>query len=207
MLAFLAVLTGCVITPDETTLTVVADGTLVVAWQVGASGCEAAGVTQVDVTVDGEAMGTFPCDAASASFEVRPGQRQLLLDGIDAQGAVRYGGETTVSVGSGETVNAPTVVLGALPAELTVTWFFDNGRLCGANGVEDVEVTVFEDDYVVDSLITPCDDGAATIESLVAGTYDVNLLATGGDRRFSGTETIDLGKGDAVIAEIQLSED
>lgn len=208
MLAILAGLTACVVESKDGT-TELEDGTIVVAWEVGASGCEAAGVTQVRVTVGDEADATFACADGTASFEVPPDHYDVHLDGLDAQGAVRYGGDTTVTVGAGMTVDAPTVVLSALPADLTVTWYFENGRLCSANGVEDVELTVFEDDFVVDTVTAACDDGTASLEGLVAGTYDVTLFGrdAGGVSLFSGTETVDLGKGDAVVMEIQLVED
>jgi hypothetical protein len=206
MLAILAGLTGCVVhTEPEPELE---DGTVVVAWQVGAAGCEAAGVETVEVAVGDEASGSFACADEQATLEVPPGRYDLFLDGVDAQGAIRYGGDGSVTVGSGQSVNADTVVLGALPADLTVTWYFENGRLCSANGVSEVTITVFQDDYPVDTVVAPCDEGSAALDPLVAGTYDVSLLANdGAGGAFSGTETVDLGKGDAVMVEIQLLAD
>ena len=204
MLAILVAMTGCVVKGDETPEPL-PDGTIIVAWEVGASGCEVAEVDTVQVTID-EETSSFPCLDGTATFEVPAGAYDIHLDGLDLQGATRYGGDTTVTVGADQTVNAPTAVLSALPADLTVTWFFENGRLCSANGIEEVELTVFEDDFVVDSIIAPCDDGTASLEDLVAGTYDVNLLArdSGGVAQFSGTETVDLQKGELAVMEIQL---
>ena len=197
-------MTGCVVKSEETPEPL-PDGTIIVAWEVGASGCEAAEIDTVEVTIDG-GTSSFACGDGTATFDVPAGVYDIHLDGVDLQGATRYDGDTEVTVGAGQTVNAPTTVLSALPADLTVTWFFENGRLCSANGVEEVELTVFEDDFVVDSVVAPCDDGTASLEDLVAGTYDVNLLArdAGGVAQFEGTETVDLLKGDLAVLEIQL---
>lgn len=194
---------GCVIHEPATIAT--EDGAVEVAWEVGASGCEAAGVATVEVSI-GDAIGTFPCSDGGATLEVPPGDHFVLLDGIDAQGQVRYGGEGEITVGPGEVVAVPTIVLSALPADLTVTWYFDNGRLCGQNGVELVDVRVFQDDYVVGEAEAHCDDGEATVEALVAGRYDVSVLARDGQgvATHGATEVVDLGKGDHVVVEIEL---
>ena len=201
-MSILLALVGCVVRTEEEPDV---DGSIEVGWEVGAAGCEAAGVETVTVTVD-EQTSSFACADGVGSVDVAPGQYLVTLEGLDADGHPRYGGEGSVSVGPGEVVTLPTVVLSALPASLTVTWYFENGRLCGSNGVEEVDLRVFEDDYLVDEVTAGCDDGAATIASLPAGTYDVGLYARDADGvvTFSATEVADLGKGDDVVLELQL---
>lgn len=180
-------------------------GQVEVSWQVGPSGCEASGVTEVDVEVGGVG-GTYDCGADRATLTVPAGTHILSLSGIDAGGVARYGGETPVTVIGGQTSRVPTVVLGALPAAVTASWYFDNGRLCSQNGVEQIDMTVFDEDFIEDTSVAPCDSGELTIDGLRSGVFVISLVGRDASQQitFQGETQVTLEKGDHSIVEIPL---
>jgi hypothetical protein len=199
-----ALAAGCVVQTEEV---VVGSGLVEVTWQVGASGCELSGVTDVVVEV-GPASETFACSDGGGSLEVPEGEWRVDAFGIDEDGVERYAAtDERVRVFAGETATVPTLVLGALPAALTVTWFFENGRLCGGNGVEEVDITLFDDDYIADSLTTACDDGIETLEAVTAGAYTISVLGRDaqGTARFGGDADVELFKGAGHTVEVMVS--
>jgi hypothetical protein len=182
------------------------DGTLTVSWQVGTQGCEASGVSDVEVEVDGR-LRSAACTQGELSMTVPAGDHRVSLWGIDAGGVARYEGSASASVYEGEAVTLPTVVLGGIPAAVDVTWYFENGRLCGGNGVEDVEIVVFDDDFIVTSLATTCDDGIERLGGLQSGLYTLSVLGRdeSGTIQFSGSEMVDVDKGDLAVVEVMLA--
>jgi len=183
------------------------DGSLTVSWQVGTQGCEGSGVTDIEVEV-GDMVRSAACTQGELSMTVPAGDHRVFVVGLDVDGVARYEGSTNTSVYEGEAVTLPTVVLGGIPASVDVTWYFENGRLCGGNGVEDVEIVVFENDFIVSSLATTCDDGIERLDDLQSGTYTVSVLGRddGGAIRFSGSAPIDIDKGDEGFVEVMLAE-
>jgi hypothetical protein len=177
-----------------------------VSWQVGAGGCEAAGVQTIRVETEAESL-EAACADGGMSLDLEAGLHQLWLTGLDDQGRPRYEGEVAdVRVVGGEITTVPTVVLQAMPSELTVTWYFDNGRLCGGNGVDEVDLTLFDDDTIVETLTTPCDDGIEALPPVQSGSYTLSVLGRDGDGRITwgATQELDLGKGDAITVEVML---
>lgn len=207
MLAWIAVLSGCVVVKEEPSTVEPGTGQVEVSWQVGPSGCEASGVTEVDVEIGGVG-GTYDCLAERAVLTVPAGSHLLSLTGVDAEGHARYGGEAAVTVIGGQKSAVPTVVLGALPASVTASWFFANGRLCSQNGVEQVEMTVFDDDFIEDTSVAPCDSGELTIDGLRSGAFVISLVGRDASQQitFQGESQITLEKGDHSVLEIQLVE-
>ncbi len=183
------------------------DGTVTVTWQVGTQGCEASGVTDVEVEIAGETR-SAACMQGELSMNVPAGDHQVFVWGLDAGGIARYEGSANVSIFEGEAVTVPTVVLGGIPASIDITWYFENGRLCGGNGVQDVEIVVFDDEFIVDSLVTECDDGIERIYDLQSGAYTVSVLGRddAGTVQFSGTSMVEVDKGDLGFVEVMLSE-
>jgi len=199
-----ALFTGCVTTTVEDTAI---DGSVEILWQVGASGCDLSGVSTVVVETD-EASTTAPCTDGGVILDLPAGDHAISLWGLDAGGVARYEGATSVSLREGEAVTIPTVVLGALPATIDVSWYFDNGRLCGGNGVTDVEIVLFDDDFIVSSLVTPCDDGIERMPNVLAGNYTVSVLARDAEGRmaFSGSTDARVDKGDLAFVEVLLGD-
>ncbi|MEQ1568764.1 MAG: hypothetical protein ABMA64_24205 [Myxococcota bacterium] len=182
-------------------------GEVEVSWQVGAGGCEAAGVDTVEVDLDGR-VDAFPCADGGAVVEAETGKYDLVLRGIDVDGVARYGGwGGKVRVNRGEVTEVPTIVLAALPATVTATWYFDNGHLCAANGVTEVEANLFdEDDTLHATASSPCDDGTLTLDDVQTGPYVLLLLGrdASGDVTYSAQQQLSVLGGDAIGLDIML---
>jgi hypothetical protein len=207
-IAAVGLATGCVIRDDgdkdlETT------GTVDVSWRVGPSGCEAAGITEIELSVGGVG-GTYDCEDEGASVSVPAGTHDLLLVGLDGGGDARFGGEELgVVVDGGQTTTVPTVILGALPASLTVNWSFANGLLCTPNGVETVQAFLFEDGTQETELTAPCGDGSMTLEGFEAGTYSLSVFGSDEDGTigFSALAEVTVERGDTASVTVSLAAD
>jgi hypothetical protein len=200
----IAWLTGCVLT-SQTESPEPEPGRLLLTWTVGARGCADAGVTEVEIEM-GAARERIACEEGGATITGDPGRYDVVATGFDAGGRPRYEGTTTVTVPEGAEATAH-VTLSALPASLEVTWYFENGRLCAANGATDVHLVLFdEDDYVVDETTLPCDDGIASLAELESGEYGLlaEALDDAGALVFEGSLPVTLEKGDALSVEVEL---
>jgi len=201
--------TGCVMYKDHGTHGAPgADGQVQVDWLVGSAGCEASEVTTVAVTI-GPDTEEFPCDDGGATLTVPAGTYDVQLQGLDVDNIARYGGDGGVVVVDGDqTTTVPTVVLSSLPASIRVDWYFENAHLCSANGVSDVEVTLFDANDVVQGTSTaPCDDSTVTLTDIEAGGYAVLALGRDADGQevYSGESQINLLRGDDAKIEITLA--
>jgi hypothetical protein len=173
--------TGCVVVKEPETVEP-GTGEVEVSWQVASSGCEASGVTEVAVEIGGVG-GSYDCAVA------------------------RYGGESAaVTVIGGQTTRVPTVVMGALPASITASWSFDNGMLCAQNGVEQIDMIVYDNDFIEDESVAPCDSGELTIADIRAGEFVISLLGRDANQQvvYSGEAQVSLEKGDNEIVHVQL---
>jgi hypothetical protein len=188
-------------------------GNLSIHWLVGSSDCERAGVTTIAVFLTGErALGTdvrtFDCrDGGALLTGLRPGVYSLSFRGRDANNVDRFGGEVTgVEVRSNGTTTVQTVRLSALPAEMRVTWYFENGRMCAFNGVANVEIVLYRAEYEIFSTVVPCIDALVELQDIQADTYDVEVLGLddGGRARFVGQEQVQVGRGDRATVEVRL---
>lgn len=199
---------GCVVVKDKNNEgEPPGPGTVDISWQLGPSGCEVAGVTDVQVDIGGVG-GTFACADESASLTVPAGSYELTLTGLDGQAFARYEGVAhNVVVSADRVTTVPTVVLSALPASVSLTWYFENGKLCAANQVDTVEAVLYDQDFAVDTLDAPCDDGALLIEDVQPGDYVLSVLGrdVGGVVNYGGETPVTLGKGDTLDVEVALS--
>jgi hypothetical protein len=206
-LATVGLVAGCVIRGKGEPEPEAQTGTVEISWRVGPSTCEVAGVSEVEVDIGGVG-GTFACADEAATLTVPAGTYDLTLVGLDGAGDARFGGEATgVSVSGGSTTTVPTVTLGALPATVVVYWSFVNGQLCAANGVEEIEALLFDEDLVIQGELTAaCNDATLTLEDIDAGTYTVDLSGrdTSGTEQFAGSATIEVDRGDTVEITVQL---
>lgn len=206
-------LTGCVIEdPDGVEPSQPeppGDGLLEVSWLVGSSGCELAGVTDVRLEI-GTLEESFACDTGAATIQLQAGDYSLVATGLDADGAARFEArEDVVSVFEDETSVLPTLRLSALPANLTLFWRFENGSLCGANGVADINVALYTvNQQIVDEFpdIVACDPGEASFTGIPAGEYTVSLLGLDDEARaiFEANEDIELLRGETLPEELVL---
>ncbi|MFT4622214.1 MAG: hypothetical protein ACI8PZ_000870 [Myxococcota bacterium] len=183
-------------------------GDLEFTWRVGTSDCSEAGLDRVALFLDGEEAAEFDCEDGFGAIErLDPGRYTARLVGRDTNGWGRYAADLgDVEVESSVATALPTAVLGALPGSIVVTWYFENARMCGANGVSDVEVTLFDDEYVVESQAVPCDSGILAFEGVRAGEYQLNVMGREADGRavYNGTGGVQLDKGDRTDVEVAL---
>lgn len=200
---------GCVVTQqgdDDPIL----PGTLELTWQVGPGGCEQAGVTGIEVDVAG-VVGSFRCEANGGTLSVPPGTHDVHLLGLDAGGVARYEGVSyNVVVRQNQVTQAPTVLLSALPAEISVTWFFDNGRFCSHElnkGVTEIEALLYDaDDFVDASVFGDCETGELLIEDVRPGDYTLTLVGRNdaGAITHRGDSPLVVEKGDRLEVDVEL---
>ncbi|MEZ4235496.1 MAG: hypothetical protein R3F59_04900 [Myxococcota bacterium] len=205
-----ALLSACVVNPNGGgTDDPILPGTVEVSWQVGPSGCDAAGVSSIEIDVDG-ITSSFACADLRGSMSVPAGRHDVAMYGLDADGVARYAGEAlNVTVRSEQTVQVPTVILSALPAELYVSWYFDNGKLCSSaenNGVTDIEAILYQDDFVESSVSASCDEGELLIEDVRPGTYTLSLIGRNDAQGIThqGEAVLEVEKGDQLSVDVEL---
>ena len=139
--------------------------------------------------------------------QVSPAKYDLRLVGLDPSGHATFESQSTVVRVDADRLNqVDTVRLTAKPADLRVAWTFENARVCGANGVDRVEVALFDGAYYeVARRAFECDSGGGVIEGLRAGTYTVEANAeTDTESAFHGITETSLKRGDNGYADIVL---
>lgn len=201
--------TGCVVVgalPGTTDTGVpVVEGKVEVTWRVGTSTCEEAGITEVGIEI-GSRTERFPCTDLAGAMTVPAGVFGLDAVGYDAEGLPRYGASSEVVVEQGR-VTPVAVFLSSLPANISSTWYFDNGRLCGANGVETVDLSLYDlaDNREV-QLQAPCDDGAAYVGEVEAGDYILVLygLDESGTPSWRGEVAATVTRGESAVLDVEL---
>ena len=187
-------------------------GTLEVNWAVAPLGCEELGVSEVQVTLSNtsrEVLADFPCvDRRGELAGLPPGTYSLRLEGLDERGQALFGApERDVFLRPDEVTRAAIVDLVALPAALQVSWYFENQRVCGANGVDAVEIAVFDQGfYEVARGRYDCDLGAVPVDGLRAGEVWVQARGVGSDQSFEGLAAAALKQGGEASVDIVLHE-
>ena len=205
-LLLLVGLTGC---EEE----VLPPGSISFAWMVGTQGCGSAGIDRVVVYIEGNELSdtiseTYNCRAGEATVEGIPeGSYRLVFEGMDVEGNRRYGTvEENLRVSSDKDTDIGTVRLSALKADIIVTWYFENARMCAANNVSTVELTLFQNEYSINSDEVDCRMGEALFSQIEAGTYTVDAIALDetGHVLFNGQKTVTVGMGDKLQLELPL---
>lgn len=187
-----------------------ADAEVEVSWLAGPDGCEEAGVQTVRARLEfdsGTRTKLFDCDAGSGTITgLRPANYQLRLRGLDADGEPVYGaGPTELTVRGGEVTEASRLRMTALPASVHLVWRFDNGRVCGANQVDEIRAALFDsDDYRVAERTVDCTDGRVRIEEVPPGEYLAELRGEGAEQSYAGAAPLEAPRGQSVTAEIVL---
>ncbi|NMC69640.1 MAG: hypothetical protein GYA57_06175 [Myxococcales bacterium] len=176
LLAALAFFPGCA--PEGT-------GDLDVQWTVGLTGsCTQANLGFVAARLETPA-GTLvarqdaPCDAHGVRFRDLPiGSYRVRLSAFDDEGVEAYAATVSdLPVQEGLEAASCLARLTPRPGSIAVSWYFQGGRLCSAYGVEDVLLSLFSSDIEVLAESFRCDRGAAVIEGLLPGSYEVRLDA------------------------------
>jgi hypothetical protein len=190
-------------------------GNISISWLMGSSGCQLLDIETVVISLESSDSAknfseTAACDAGSSELEdIEPGSYSLILTGHDAEETTRFQGDAgQIEVRSGGTITVPTVQLSALPSTISVTWYFENGRMCGHNEIETVDITLFDNEHLLSTEVSPCADGIYILENILSGDYVVDILArdVDGVAQFSGQESIEIDRGDFMEIEVVLME-
>ncbi|MFU8802323.1 MAG: hypothetical protein ACNA8W_00800 [Bradymonadaceae bacterium] len=186
-------------------------GSLALEWEVSPRGCEQADVTQVLVELNNSKRyysEIFDCTFGHAYVEdMVPGNYQLEVSGLDTTGRVTFASPSRSVTIRAEVLNrTETLRLTARPAELEVEWIFDNGRVCGANEVDRVEVAVFDEaDYEMERQRFTCNDASGRLDGFAAGNYLVEASGFSGSKiTHRGLVEVVLKRGDAVKLDVVL---
>lgn len=186
-------------------------GSLALEWEVSPRGCEQADVSDILVELrNGHRHYTeiFDCKRGEAYVEdVIPGNYSLEVSGLDSTGRGTFAApERSITIRAEVLNRTEAIRLTARPARLDVEWIFDNGRVCGANEVERVEVAIFDgSDFEMARERFTCNDGSGLIDGLAAGTYLVEAAGfSRGHITHRGIGEIALKRGDEGRIEVVL---
>lgn len=187
------------------------NGSVSLTWDVSPKGCKDSGVTEVEVALENsyyEFKERFLCEKGQAQLgSIYPGNYRLNVSGFDKSAQVTFAAaQKSVTVRGAKIETVGHVRLTAKPASVEVAWLFDNGRVCGANDVEKIDVIVFDDKgYEVASSSFGCNDGSGVVKGIPAGKYVVEVSAqVGGKTAFEGQSDVELDRGEAGQVDVKI---
>lgn len=195
-------------------------GSLEVEWRVLPLGCEGAKVDSIEVMLfhgggqDASASSAeFNClDGAGVIEGLEPGLYRVHIHGLDASEKVVYEApvrrDVVVRAGVAEVLDRVNA-LSAARAAVEITWRFEDGRLCGAHGVEQVSAVVLD---VYDSFVAArefsCSEGVGVIDGVTPGEHRVLLEAVdAAGEVLDGIQSFSVGRGDMGQVEIVLGQE
>jgi hypothetical protein len=188
------------------------DGALSLSWQVSPHGCDDAGVDTVEVRIENahrDRAESFSCIEGEAVIEnIAPANYELTLVGLDSDENETFISEArTVTISAEEVTETTLVRLTAKRSSIEVAWRFDNGRVCGANGVSTVSVSLFdENSYEIARKQFSCDKGLGVFGDLAAGDFTVEADAQGDQMSFLGSADVQVGRGDDATVDVELKQ-
>lgn len=186
------------------------DGSLSLEWEVNPLGCEGAGVQDVEVNLYNAYRSyeeRFKCEESSAIVSgIEAGTYEMEVTGHNRDGLAIFSVEARKITVSAEKLNTtPKIRLSATPAEVEVVWGFENGLVCGGNGVAEVEIAFYDDlSFEHHRSRVLCDAGSATIGGLFSGDYFVEVSSVESKEEFSGLETLYLERGARLKVRVEL---
>jgi hypothetical protein len=179
--------------------------------------CELAGVTEVDVVLEGpageEVTETFPCGDDGAIFSNLVEGRWTVH--LDAFGSYRttdlhlYGVSVDVDVVAGREIDLGDVVLdrdeGSF-ADIQVEWGF-NATTCEAEGLGELQLSIARAGLAGPEDVTTvvCADLVELRRTFVPGTYTITLAGQGADADWFSSATIDLAPDTLAVVPLQLA--
>lgn len=186
-------------------------GSMSLAWEISPRGCEHSDVTKVEAVLKNahrDYSDAFDCESGSAVIEdIEPGNYELVMLGLERGGKTTFSSIPRIVTVRAEAINTTERLrLTAKPATLAVEWVFANGRVCGSNNADQVQITVFDAaDFQVAQKPFTCNDGSGKLEGLVAGEYFVEAIARGGRAvEFKGVATTVLKRGEEGFVRVTL---
>ena len=191
------------------------EGAVSLSWEVLPGGCEQEGVEEIEISLEptrgAPVTNTFRCRADDASIDVLAGNYKLDVRGLDSRSRAVVGAPTReIAVSDGfVTELGKALELTALPGSVQIGWRFADGRVCGAHGVSEIELTVFDDaSFQIARDRFTCNDGAGVVLDLPQQTYMILGRASGVDGqevvRFEGTVEVGVKRGSETSASLVL---
>jgi hypothetical protein len=185
-------------------------GEIALTWQISPRGCADANVTNVVVGVRGPETRTeiFECDRGEAMlFDLTAGTYAVSIEGIDEDGIARFtSADSRVTVHPELTTPNSHTRLVAKPSEAVVSWRFEDGRVCGAHGLTQMNISAFDKfDYQVATVDADCNQASTALSEVFAGTYLIQVTGVGDDGVWTGDGTISLQRGESAKIEVVLS--
>jgi|GEM_PF-3516641 len=186
------------------------DGSLSLEWQVNPLGCAQAGVQDVQVNLYNAYRSYeehFNCEDSSAIVSgIEAGTYELEVTGNNREGQAIFSVKPRKITVSAEKLNTTKpLLLSAKPAQVEVVWGFENGLVCGGNGVAEVEVAFYDDlSFEHHRSRVLCDAGSATIGGLVSGDYFIEVSSVESSEKFSGLETLHVERGAQLKVRVEL---
>jgi hypothetical protein len=181
--------------------------------------CGLAGVTSVDVRLDGpggtEITETFACDEDGAIFgDLEEGRWTLSLDAFGRyrnQDVHLYDRTVNVDVIADREVDLGDVVLdrddGSF-SDIEVEWGF-NGTSCEDEGIVLLELSIRRNGLAEPEDITTvdCADLSDLRRTFVPGSYTIELVGAGADADWGSSAVIDLAPNTLAVVPLQLAPD
>jgi hypothetical protein len=205
---FSTALIGCVAENEASS-----PGSLEVTWELNPQDCELAGVEQVSVQLlndSGQVTETFACaDGEGLLLDIPAAKYELTLLGVDSNQDAIFTSETlSITVEPEKLATVDTLHLRPKPPELTVEWGFANGKVCGANGVDEVNIAIYDDASFKHADQTfPCSEGVGVMSDLeVAGDFILVATAESSEGAlFRDQVEVSLERGEEKDLQVELA--
>lgn len=195
-------------------------GQLIVPWEVLPTGCQEAGLEVVRLSLWSRDEATraapasyvaeAPCARGFIAIDaVDYGAYTLLLEGLGPELEPLFIAQppNLVVIQPEATRRLKPQVLEPKPATLDVIWRFEDGALCGAHGVDRVEVMLFDQaGYVLSSTTRSCALGRARFEGLKAGEYSALVRADEGQMGGMVEVSLEVAKRKGVEVMLRVAE-
>ncbi len=165
-------------------------GDLRAVWSIGldeptSASCDEAGIASVELAVRSgqhDVTEISSCQSGQRTFRQLPvASYTVTISGLDGNDCPIYeGSATNVTPGDPGLPEDVTIALERLPTEGTVSveWMFEDGRLCGTHGVDQVTVTLMSDDVEILTTFLDCEQGTFETLAVPSGAVDVSITAT-----------------------------
>lgn len=186
------------------------EGSVLIDWEVAPLGCADSGVEIVEISLvrdGGSLRDESECEKGGMRIDgLDPGKYEVSLRGFPSGEPATFAAEAVeVTVPPDGQARVEGVELLALPGAARIQWAFDNQKSCAANGVQELELTVFDAGlHETYRVVTACAAGEYEVESLRAGKYLFRLRAVDDAGHLEGVAEADLKKGTAVEVEVVL---
>lgn len=163
-------------------------------WTFGGQFCDQAGVAQIQLDIDGEALTQNVWTCAEAGTGVKAGDfltgpYTVTVTGFDADHNVIYQSTRTIDVRGGQN-NVFTIDAAPTTGTATLHWTW-GGKTCAQAGVTAVQISV-DDKVITDAAGFPCTNAGpngvptdgTTIGPLGPGNHTVGLAANGSNNTY-----------------------